>query len=217
MSRLAPLLVALAAAGCAGDREPREAANARQATTEPTAEATVPVWLDGRYADGTLEFRYPGWWKRTNSETWAQLLSDNRSRHPAFISVRYLDRPLPVTGSEFGRLAGRTLRPPHGRGLTLLYTQTTRLGDVRGLEATFVWQTRATTPLGPTMRAFGVELPGGGSALVVFAAERPQLHAGAFGWVRKTVRWTHSPRRAAGAVLPSRGTRSYGRLVSGAS
>ena len=191
------MLLALVATGCAGAERPDE-----QPAAEPRAAAsTPPAWLGGEYADGTLEFRFPSWWTRSTSETWGQLLSDGRSRHPAFISVRYLERGLPDSHEGFARLAGRTLRPPAGRGLTLLYTQTTYLGQRRGFEATFVWQTRATTPLGPVRSAF-----------VVLAADRPPLHAGVFGWVRKTIRWSVAPSRAAGAVIPPRGRRSYGRF-----
>lgn len=209
--RLPLIALALATGGCAGaERETQSPPASRPAVS------TVPSWLDGRYSDGTLEFRVPSWWKRSTSETWGQLLSDQRSHHPAFVSVRYLERSLPETREEFSRLAARTLRPPAGRGLTLLYTQTVHLGQRRGVEATFVWQSRSTTPIGPTIRTFGVELAADRSALLVFAAERPPLHAGVFAWVRKTIRWTDGPRRAAGRILPPHRPRSYGRFVNDA-
>ncbi|MEX2210358.1 MAG: hypothetical protein WD689_01145 [Gaiellaceae bacterium] len=60
-------------------------------------EPVVPAWLGGEYADGTLEFRFPSWWSRSTSERWGERLSDERSHHPAFVSVRYLDTGLPDT------------------------------------------------------------------------------------------------------------------------
>jgi hypothetical protein len=148
-----------------------------------------PAWVDGQFDDGRVSFRYPGWWERSSSKRFGTMLSDNRSRHPAFVAIRYFD-DVPQEREEYAAFASRTLRPPEGRGLTLLYTQSTRLGRLRGIEATFVWATRTTTPSGPTMRTLAVELPTGQTAFLVFAAERPRLHGGPFGWIRKTLRWT---------------------------
>lgn len=204
--RLLGLLAVLVVAGCAGgsavpEAEPPAAAPVRQAP---------PSWLGGRFADDALEFRYPTGWKRTTSERWGELLSDNRSRHPAFVSVRYLDESLPETLDAYAGLAAATLRPPDGAGLTLLYTQTAYLGSRRAYEATFVWQTRASTPLGPRMRTIAAELRSGHSVFVVLAAERPVLHAGAFRWILATLELRPQPARV------RKGPRSYGWSVGGA-
>lgn len=178
MRPLVLLTAVLAAAGCAGT-----------AATPPTSELEVPAWVSGEFDDGTVSFRYPGWWVRRSSKRFGTMLSDNRSRHPAFVSIRYFDH-VPQSREEYAAFAGRTLRPPEGRGLTLLYTQSTRLGRLRGVEATFIWATRTTTPVGPRMRTLAVALPSGQTAFLVFAAERPQFHGGSFGWIRKTLRWS---------------------------
>jgi hypothetical protein len=197
MPRLPILLVALIGAGCAATE--RDAGRTEPAGEVRRAGPVVPAWLGNEFADGTVRFRYPNWWKRSTSTRWGALLSDNRSRHPAFVSIQYLDDRLPETIEQFARLAARELRPPAGRGLTLLYTQPARIGEVRGFEAAFAWQARTATPLGPTLRTFGIEPASGRSAFIVFAAERPSFHGGVFGWIRKTMRWTESPRRVHGA------------------
>ncbi|HUP33613.1 MAG TPA: hypothetical protein VM184_11305 [Gaiellaceae bacterium] len=201
MSRLPLLLATLFAAGCAG-------------AAEPEAERAPPSWLEGEFDDGTIAFRHPGSWRRSSSRTFGTVLSDTRSRHPAFVSVRYLDDALPPTSDEYADLAGRTLRPPEGFGLTLVYTQTAYLGDVRGYEATFLWATREGTPAGPTMRTFAAELASGRVAFIVLAAERPRLHAGVFGWIRKTMSVAGTPGRAAGATIERDTTRAYGRFIN---
>ncbi|MEX0675306.1 MAG: hypothetical protein WD067_11065 [Gaiellaceae bacterium] len=177
MRALVLLAAVLAVAGCAGG-----------AAEPPTSEPEVPAWVSGEFDDGTVSFRYPGWWEQSSSKRFGTLLSDNRSAHPAFVAIRYFDG-VPQSREDYAAFAGRTLRPPEGRGLTLLYTQSTRLGRLRGLEATFMWATRTTTPIGPTMRTLAVELPSGQTAFLVFAAERPKFHGGSFGWIRKTLRW----------------------------
>ena len=181
MRAAAVLAVALVSAGCGGE-------DARIDPTALDARAVYPAWLDGEYADGKLRLRYPDWWRQGSSDTLGRLLSDNRSRHPAFVSVRYLEAP-PSNGAAYAELAARTLRPPRGRGLTLLYVQAAWLGGRRGVEATFVWQTKADAPAGPRFRTFGVPLPSRRVAFLVFAAERPRLHAGAFGWILRSIRW----------------------------
>ena len=182
MRRLALLAAALAAAGCGGSQE------------QPRGGAAYPAWLGGEFSDGTLAFRYPSSWTRGSSDRFGTTLSDNRSRNPAFVGVRYLD-DVSSSREQLAAFAGRTLRPPDGRGLTLLYTQTVLLGGRPGVEATFMWATRATTPIGPTMRTFAVDLRGGRTAFIVLAAERRRLHGAHFGWVRKTLHWTDAPRR----------------------
>jgi hypothetical protein len=175
--RLVLLAAVVVVAGCGGSAGDR-----------PGPGFEPPAWLDGEFEDGTVSFRYPGWWERSSSKRFGTMLSDNRSRHPAFVAIRYFD-DVPLGRKEYAAFAGRTLRPPKGRGLTLLYTQSARLGRLRGIEATFMWATRTRTPIGPTMRTLAVELPSGQTAFLVFAAERPLLHGGSFGWIRKTLRW----------------------------
>ena len=194
MARIALLAAAVAVAGCTSGADSRN---------EPGAPATrVPPSLDGVYRDGTIEFRYPASWKRSSSRTFGALVLDNVSPHPAFVSVRYFDREARV--SDAAAFAARTIRPPSGRGLTLLYTQTAFLGGRRGREVAFIWSTRESTPLGPTMRTFVVPLRDGRTAFLVLAAERPRFHGGVFRWVRETLRWTVAPappfRRPSGRI-----------------
>src|SRR5918994_2948226 len=119
MKRLVLLAAVTAITGCAGETSPaREEAPAAGAR-EP------PPGLDGRFADGTLEFRYPQRWKRSSSKTFGELVTDNVSPHPAFVSVRYFDGP--VAAHDSATFVARTIRPPAGRGLTLLYRQTALL------------------------------------------------------------------------------------------
>jgi len=162
----------------------------------------VPPWLDGRFADGTIEFRYPQQWKRSSSNTFGELVVDNVSPHPAFVAVRYFEGS--AVGSDPATFVARTIRPPAGRGLTLLYTQTALLANRRGREVAFVWATLETTPVGPTMRTFVVPLRDGRTALLILAAERPRFHGAALRWVRETLRWTAAPtpplRRPSGRI-----------------
>ena len=171
------LLAVLVAAGCGGGSADR---------ASPVS--NPPAWVNGEFDDGTVSFRYPGWWEQSSSQRYGTMLSDNQSRHPAFVAIRYFD-DVPLGREQYTAFAGRTLRPPAGRGLTHLYTQSTWLGGLRGIEATFMWATRGTTPIGPTFRTLAFELASGRTAFLVFAAERPKFHGGSFGWVRKTVRW----------------------------
>lgn len=180
-SRLALLGIALVTAGCGGGTE-RSAGG-----------PTYPAWLDREFSDGTVAFRYPSWWKPGSSERFGSILSDRRSGNPAFVGVRYLD-DVPSSREQLAGFAGRVLRPPDGRGLTLLYTQTALVGGRRSIETAFMWATRTRTPIGPMMRTFAVELRGGRTAFLVFAAERPRVQGGVFGWIRKTIRWTDLPR-----------------------
>jgi hypothetical protein len=175
------IAVAALAAGCSSG-------TSDESTPEP------PPWLDATYSDGTVQFDYPERWKVSSSKTFGGLVLDNVSAHPAFVSVRYLE---PGAGGDPVRLAAQTIRPPEGRGLTRLYTQTAYLCGRRGHEVAFVWSTREDTPVGPTMRTFLIPLDDGRTAMVVLAAERPRLHGGVFRWVRETLRW-EAPVRAGG-------------------
>ena len=196
MARIALLAAVVAVAGCTSGAGSQD---------EPEPSATqVPASLDAVYVDGTIEFRYPASWKRSSSPTFGAFVLDNVSPHPAFVSVRYFADEVPVGNAA--ALSARTIRPPSGRGLTLLYTQTAFLGGRRGREVAFIWSTRESTPLGPTMRTFVVPLRDGRTALLVFAAERPRFHGGVFRWVRETLRWTAAPApllRRPGGRIPS--------------
>lgn len=180
--RLALALAALLA-GCSGSADQTSAPPAR----EP------PAFLEQRFDDGTISLRYPTGWYRDRSDTFGVVLGDSQGRHPAFVSIRYVE----PAGVRFAELAARTIRPPDGRGLTLLYTQSAILGGRRAREATFMWQTQSDTPIGPLFRVFGVPL-GERIAVVVFAAERPPVHNGAFRWIRETLTWRSPALRRSG-------------------
>jgi len=150
----------------------------------------LPSFLSQTYDDGTIALRYPRGWIVNRTERFGVVLSDNKSAHPAFLGIQYLPRRTYGGGSEFADVAGRVLRPPDGRHLTLLYTQAAVVGGLRGTEAAFMWAYyTGGSPLGPTMRVVGTELPSGRVAILVFAAERPRLHNGQFSWIKKTIRW----------------------------
>lgn len=194
MARLALLTLALVLAGCSGGGD-----------DDGPGTRVAPAWLDGDYADANLAFSYPGWWEERDSDKYGTLLTDKRSRHPAFVSVRYFAAgTLPVDDTVTARTA-RILRPPDGAGLTHLYTQTAYLGRFRGIESAFMWQTRARTPVGPTFRTFALELPSGETALLVFAAERPRFHSGMFAWIRETIRWAAAEPVTGRDARPARG------------
>lgn len=150
----------------------------------------VPSWLSETFSDGTISLRYPAGWSVGRAAPFGTVISDTQSRHPAFVSIAYLPSRDYRTRAEFAQLATRFLRPPDGRGTTLLYSQTARAGGRRGYEAAVMWAYGANSPLGPTMRVLGFELDSGEVALLVFAAERPRLHRGAFAWVKKTISWS---------------------------
>ena len=174
------LLLLLAAAGCAGS------------AGEPAAESGegfLPSWLSQRYTDGTISVRFPQGWIENDTERFGHVLSDNKSFTAAFIGIQYLPRREWTTHREFAKLATRILRPPRGRGTTIHYTQTAKLGGKRGVEAAIIWATDDRNPLGPTMRVFGIELPSGKVAIVIFAAENRSAHALRFAWVKKSIAW----------------------------
>jgi hypothetical protein len=197
MRLFALIVAALVATGCTlrdSDEEPER----------PAADRPAPEWLDATYTDGTVRFDYPGRWKVSSSATFGGLVLDNVSQHPAFISVRYLPRG-EATGDP-ADLVARTIRPPEGQGLTLLYSQTAYVGGTRSREVGFMWSTRSETPVGPTLRTFVTPLADGRTALLVFATERPRQHGGVFRWVRETLRWdapVRSSARPPGGRIPA--------------
>jgi hypothetical protein len=148
-----------------------------------------PSWLSERYMDGTIAFRYPRGWIENETRTFGHVLSDNKSPTAAFVGVRYLPRRTWDDPGAYARVVTRTLRPPRGRGTTILRTQAARLGDRRGLEVAIMWQVSLSSPLGPTMRVFGIELDSGEVALVTFAAEKLSYHSMVFAWVKESIAW----------------------------
>jgi hypothetical protein len=174
------LLLVLATAGCAG--------GASERATESEDEF-FPSWLSERYTDGTISVRYPRGWIENDTERFGHVLSDNKSLTAAFVGIQYLPRREWETHQDFADLATRILRPPHGRGTTIHYAQAAKLGEHRGVEAAIIWATDDRNPLGPTMRVFGIELPSGKVAIVIFAAENRSAHALRFAWIKKSIAW----------------------------
>lgn len=181
LTRALLLFLVLVAAGCTGGGGEERAGQSEG--------DFFPSWLDQRYTDGTISVRYPQGWIENDTERFGHVLSDNKSLTAAFIGIQYLDRREWKTHREFAKLATRILRPPHGRGTTIHYTQAAKLGKRRGVEAAIIWATDDRNPLGPTMRVFGIELPSGKVAVVIFAAEKRSEHALRFAWIKKSITW----------------------------
>jgi hypothetical protein len=174
------LLLVLATAGCAGEAT----------TRAPQDEAEFfPSWLSEQYVDGTISIRYPKGWIENETKRFGHVLSDNKSFTAAFVGIQYLPRREWKTHGDFGQLAIRILRPPDGRGTTIHYTQAAKLGERHGVEAAVIWATDERRPLGPTMRVFGIELPSGKVAVVIFAGENRSAHALRFAWIKKSIAW----------------------------
>jgi hypothetical protein len=174
------VLLALLGAGCSLGNEQ---------TSKPPVEEYFPSWIDETYADGRLTLRYPSDWGRGRSDRFGELLNDNTERTAAFIGVQYLPRRKYRSRAEFADLAAAILRPPRGDGTTLVYTQTARIGDRPGVEASIIWAANQDDPLGPTMRVYGIELDSGEVAIIIFAAENQTAHAAEFSWVRRSITW----------------------------
>jgi hypothetical protein len=94
--------------------------------------------------------------------------------------------------AEFAELAARILRPPSGRGTTLEFTQAARIGDRAGIEASSIWAADEDSPIGPTMRVYGIELDSGEVRILIFAAENQTNHAAEFGWIKRSITWDES-------------------------
>lgn len=177
--------VAVALAGGAGGEEDP---GAKPSATERDF---VPSHFDQVYRDGRIVVRYPRAWTRSTSSRFGVVLADDTTRYSAFVSIKYLpDRELPLV-NRFAELAAAVIRP--GGRLIPLYTQSARVGGLRGIEAGFIWPVAGTR--GPLMRAYGFDRGRQGVAFLVFASEKPTVHASDFGWVKRTIVWTREPRR----------------------
>jgi hypothetical protein len=174
------VLLALLGAGCSLGSEQ---------ASKPANENYFPSWIDETYADGRLTLRYPSDWGRSRSQRFGELLNDDTERTAAFIGVQYLPKREYGSHAEFADLAAAILRPPSGEGTTLEYTQTARIGDRPGIEASIIWAANQDDPLGPTMRVYGTELDSGEVAIIIFAAESQTAHAAEFGWIKRSITW----------------------------
>jgi hypothetical protein len=149
----------------------------------------VPAWLNATYSDARVTIRYPADWTRGRSDRFGEYVDDATERTAAFVAVQYLPRREYESHAEFADLAARILRPPSGRGTTLEYTQAARIGDRAGIEASIIWAAEEDSPIGPTMRVYGIELDSGEVAILIFAAENQTNHAAQFGWIKRSITW----------------------------
>lgn len=153
----------------------------------PASEPFLPAWLNANYTDGKINIRYPSDWTRGRSR-FGEYLNDATKTTAAFVSVQYLPRREYESHAEFADLAAKILRPPSGRGTTLVYTQAARVGGRLGIEAAIVYGL-LPSGAGPTMRVFGIELGSGEVAILIFAAERQTVHATEFAWIKRSITW----------------------------
>jgi hypothetical protein len=107
----------------------------------------------------------------------------------AFVAVQYLPSRDYANGAEFGELARELLKPPAGEGTRLLRTQAARIGGRPGFEAAVMYSTIPDTPLGPTLRVFGIELESGRVAVLIFGAEDPFAHRTQLAWIKRSITW----------------------------
>jgi hypothetical protein len=119
-------------------------------------------------------------------------VDDATERTAVFVAVQYLPRLEYESHAGFAELAARILRLPSGRATTLEYTKPARIGDPAGIEASIVWAAEEDSPIGPTMRVYGIELDSGEVAILVFAAENQTNHAAEFGWIKRSIIWDES-------------------------
>ena len=177
------VLVILVAAGCSlgSDEEPPSSARA-----DPFL---FPAWLEETYTDGRITIRYPTDWTRGRTDRFGEYVDDATKRTAAFVAVQYLPRREYESHAEFADLAARILRPPRGEGTALEYTQAARIGGRPGTMASIIWAASEGSPLGPTMRVYGIELPSGEVAILIFAAENQPNHANEFGWIKRAITW----------------------------
>jgi hypothetical protein len=181
------VLAVIAAAGCSlgGDEPP-------SSNPEPFV---YPAWLNATFTDRRITIRYPG---RLDARTLRPLRRLRRRRHRADGSLRRGAIPPqarvrePRRVRQLAELAARILRPPSGRGTTLEYTQAARIGDRAGIEASIIWAADEDSPIGPTMRVYGIELDSGEVAILIFAVENQTNHAAEFGWIKRPITWDES-------------------------
>jgi hypothetical protein len=180
--RALAVLVVLLAAGCSlGGDEP-------QAPSAGGKAFLYPAWLDETYTDGRITIRYPADWTRGHSDRFGEYVDDATNRTAAFVAV-YLPERTYEDHAEFAEVAAGILRPPSGKGTALAYTQTARIGDRRGVEASIVLAASESNPRGPMLRVYGIELESGAVAILVFAAENWTNHANELGWIKRAITW----------------------------
>jgi hypothetical protein len=152
----------------------------------------LPAFLNANYTDGKINIRYPSDWTRGRDDRWGEYLDDPTKRTGAFVAVQYLPSREYESRAEFADLAAKILRPPHGRLTTLEYTQAARVGGRLGVEASIIY---ALFPsgAGPRMRVYGIELDSGEVAILIFAAERYQVHEDEFAWIKRSITWEDGP------------------------
>jgi len=151
--------------------------------------ADVPDWLNQTYSDGTVTIRYPEGWTTDAQSRFGASVGDNESGTSAFVAVQYLPSRDYVDGAEFGELARELLKPPAGEGTRVLRTQAARIGGRPGFEAAVMFSTIPDTPLGPTLRVFGIELDSGRVAVLIFGAEDPFAHRTQLAWIKRSITW----------------------------
>jgi hypothetical protein len=150
----------------------------------------VPDWLNQTYTDGKITIRYPEGWTSDDRSRFGASVGDARNANAnAFVAVQYLPDRDYADGAEFGELARQLLKPPDGEGTRLLRTQAARIGGRRGFEAAVLYSAIPGTPLGPTLRVFGIELESGEVAVLVFGAQDPASHRTQFAWIKRTITW----------------------------
>lgn len=149
----------------------------------------LPDWLNQTFSDGTVTIRYPEGWSTDVESRFGSSVGDAESATAAFVAVQYLPSRDYADGPEFGELAREILKPPAGEGTRLLRTQAARIGGRPGFEAAVMYSSIPGTPLGPTLRVFGIELESGRVAVLIFGAEDPFAHRTQLAWVKRSITW----------------------------
>jgi hypothetical protein len=55
-----------------------------------------------------------------------------------------------------------------------------------------IWAADEDSPIGPTMRVYGIGLDSGEVAILIFAVENQTNHAAEFGWIKRPITWDES-------------------------
>lgn len=152
----------------------------------------IPDWLNQTFSDGTVTIRYPEGWTTDAESRFGSSVGDSESTTSAFVAVQYLPSRDYASGPEFGELARELLKPPAGEGTRLLRTQAARIGGRPGFEAAVMYSTIPGTPLGPTLRVFGIELESGRVAVLIFGAEDPFAHRTQLAWIKHSITWNEA-------------------------